>query len=308
MDGKEMMFLGNQGSMTREPSYFRSREEAKETYQDAFGEDDEEFEHKQEQGETHRRGYSQRAESHVHTNAEKEDRFGDGDEGWTEKRKKTDLDTLWSLYYQDKKRDNGRRWGVGTDVTGDDRFINDDGEYQETEFWFGSREDAEEAYESYIERTRGFEDETEEDDDGEDLPIGSEVLIAVVGGLVQLVNRAAERVTDYTQDVSFSAISLIVFPAKAVLGLLLSPLLIPLKLFSTLGPKRTFGVIAVTAVGPLSYLLVHFLLPSIVIRYSVLGGMTFLESFIWISLPSLAIATFVQLLYERYGIDLLMGT
>jgi curved DNA-binding protein CbpA len=83
---------------------------------------------------------------------------------WGGTRRSAHLDSLWRLCYQDgRTRDDGeevRRWGVTTDVTGDERYINADGEYQDTGFWFRTEGDARDAYETYI---RGMRRERSQD-------------------------------------------------------------------------------------------------------------------------------------------------
>ncbi|MDY6779085.1 MAG: J domain-containing protein [Halobacteria archaeon] len=121
-DEKEMIYLDSRGEESESPVYFGSRGRAEEAYLEGFGKGDRRAEDKNGTGES-------------------ED--GDTDGGWSDVQEENRLDPLWVLYSQTKKERGKirRRWGVGTDVTEDNRFINADGEYQEDEFWFDEREE-----------------------------------------------------------------------------------------------------------------------------------------------------------------------
>jgi hypothetical protein len=100
---------------------------------------------------------------------------------------------------------------------------------------------------------------------------------------------------------------MLLLPLKLVLGLALSPFLAILKLFSFFGVGRVFGAIAVAVVGPLMLLFMRLILPPMSFGTSPLGGITVAESFVWISIPALVIAGFVQVLYESSYFGFLTG-
>jgi hypothetical protein len=143
VDGTVRMYLDGDGGMSSDRFYFETEQDARAAYNREYGEasGDDGTAHRQNRRET------------------EEDSRGTGsfeDEGviWGGTRKAGYLDSLWRLCYQEgRTRSDGRkarRWGVTTDVRGDDRYINADGEYQGSEFWFSTEEDARDGYESYI--------------------------------------------------------------------------------------------------------------------------------------------------------------
>jgi len=300
VDEKEFMFLAGDGAMTKEATYFETSDTAEEAYRSAFGERGEK--HENEAEETGRRRYPPKGESYTHVSREEE---GSADRGrWIEKRKKTDLDTLWSLYYQDESRGDGRRWAVVASVVGDNRFINNDGEYQETGFWFKGRKEAEGAHRRYMEKMSSVGEEEGQptpekkaDPSQEEQSVSGSMVSALGDVLGRVLNRARSSVEN------LSPRGLLLLPVKLVLGLVFSPFLVILKIFSVFGAGRLFGALAVTVVGPLTLLVMHLIMPPIVIRSSVVGGMSITESFIWISVPALIIAVVLQVLYERSDID-----
>ena len=310
VEQKEFMFLADDGAMTKEAVYFETSDAAEEAYRSEFGEEekDEEYEHGQEGQETHRRGYSPKSESHTHVSKEKGS--PSTDEGrWGEREKKTDLDTLWSMYYQEKNRGDEKRWAVVASVVGDNRFINDDGEYQESEFWFERRKKAEDAHRRYMGRmsSAGKQDGRKSGPSQETVPSKEKELnsVSVVSGVAGLFRRALRKVRYGTENITPDKILLL--PIKLVLGLILSPFLAILKVFSFFGVGRVFGMIAVAVVGPLTLLFMRLILPPLVIQSSPLGGMTVLESFVWISMPAVVTAAFLQALYERADLGFLTG-
>ena len=159
VEGTKMLYLDTDGSMSTQAVYYATREAAEGNYEKHYGAEDD-FGHEHEKEESHR-GFSQKGETYRQRTEQRTDNFGE--EGWGEKEEFVDFDGLWKLYYQEKSEDGGRRrrWGVTTDVTGDDRFVNPGGEYQRTEFWFDGRHEAMSAYERYVrsmkEAREGFE-------------------------------------------------------------------------------------------------------------------------------------------------------
>ena len=159
VEGTKMLYLDTDGSMSTQAVYYATREAAEGNYEKHYGAEDD-FGHEHEKEESHR-GFSQKGETYRQRTEQRTDGFGE--EGWGEKEEFVDFDGLWKLYYQEKSGDGGRRrrWGVTTDVTGDDRFVNPGGEYQRTEFWFDGRHEAMSAYERYVrgmkEAREGFE-------------------------------------------------------------------------------------------------------------------------------------------------------
>lgn len=162
IDEKEFTFLAGDGAITKEPTYFNDNDAAEEVYRSAFGkeETDEEYGYEHETQTTHRR-YSPKGESYTHVSTEKS--VSTNEVGWGKIQKKTNLDELWSLYYQERSRGEERRWSVVASVAGDNRCINHEGGYQETEFWFNSREDAEDAHRRYMEKMSDAGEENERD-------------------------------------------------------------------------------------------------------------------------------------------------
>ena len=167
VDGVRMLYLDGDGRISDDAVYFGTKATAEETYEEHYGvRGGSEHEHQDGWEDSHR-GFSPDGESYARRTEERQDGFGD--DGWGERVEGAELDELWRLYYQKRERggaDNEartqRRWGVTTDVAGDDRFVNPSGEYQEVEFWFEERAEAVEAYERYVRNTRaareGFED------------------------------------------------------------------------------------------------------------------------------------------------------
>ena len=159
VDGTRKLYLDRDGSMSTQAVYFGTKETAEENYEEHYG-TDEDFGHEHEKEKSHR-GFSAKSESHARRTSEWRDDFGK--EGWGEKKEIAGFDGLWGLYYQERGdgEQRRRRWGVTTDVSGDDRFVNPDGEYQRTEFWFDEKKDAVGAYRRYVRRMEeareGFE-------------------------------------------------------------------------------------------------------------------------------------------------------
>jgi hypothetical protein len=310
VEQKEFMFLADDGAMTKGAVYFETSAAAEEAYRSEFGEEetDEEYEHEQEGQETHRKGYSPKGESHTHVSKEKGSPTAD-EGGWGERKRKTDLDTLWSLYYQEKKRGNQKRWAVVASVVGDNRFINDDGEYQETEFWFEGRKEAENAHKRYMRKVSSVGEERETrgqpSQDAGAAQNGQSVSASVASGVAGFTRQALRRARNSTDEIS--PVSMLLLPLKLVLGLALSPFLAILKLFSFFGVGRVFGAIAVAVVGPLMLLFMRLILPPMVVGTSPLGGITVAESFVWISIPALVVAGFLQVLYESSYFGFLTG-
>jgi len=160
VDGTQMLYLDKDGRMSHDPVYFGKREAAEETYEEHYGVGGG-FEHENEEDwEDSHRGFSPGGESYARRTEERQDGFED--DGWGERVEAAELDELWRLYYQERGQEGGaetekrtqRRWGVTTDVAGDDRFVNPSGEYQEVEFWFEERSEAVGAYERYVRNTR----------------------------------------------------------------------------------------------------------------------------------------------------------
>ena len=304
------MFLADDGTMKKEATYFETSAAAEEEYRSEFGkeETDEEYEHEQESQETHRRGYSPKGESHTHVSKEKGSPSTD-ERGWGERKRKTNLDTLWSLHYQEKNRGNENRWAAVASVVGDNRFINDDGEYQESEFWFERRKEAENAHKRHMREmsSAGGKGEggskpsqgTEPSQDGD--PVFTSVASAVAGFTRRVLRRGENGAGE------MSPVSVVLLPVKLLFGLVLSPFLGILKLFFFFGVGRVFGAIAVAVVGPLMLLVMRLILPPMVIGTSPLGGITVAESFVWISIPALVIAGFLQVLYEGSYLGFLTG-
>ena len=54
-------------------------------------------------------------------------------------------------------------------------------------------------------------------------------------------------------------------------------------------------------------LVMRLILPPMVIGTSPLGGITVAESFVWISIPALVVAGFLQVLYEGSYLGFLTG-
>lgn len=175
VDGTKMLYLDLDGNISTEPVYFGSKEAAEENYEEHYGAEDG-FGYEHDKKESHR-GFSHKGESYRRRTEERTDGFEE--EGWGEKQEAGGFDGLWRLYYQEKrgKGDQNRRWGVTTKVTGDDRFVNPEGEYQRSEFWFDERRKAMKAYKKYVERMKetreGFESGADEAD-GWSPPTGDE--------------------------------------------------------------------------------------------------------------------------------------
>ena len=146
VDDTVVMYLDTDGTLSSEPVYFERRSDAVTAYRETYGGSDDE-----------KKGQDR---SHEDENREDIGYWGETEEG---KR----LDRLWRLCYQRRETPTGgteRRWGVTTDVDGDERYINADGEYQEAEFWFPTEDEARRGYERYIrsmKRSRGNADATE---------------------------------------------------------------------------------------------------------------------------------------------------
>lgn len=158
VDGVRMLYLDDDGGMSDDAVYFGTRSAAERTYEEHYGEEDGfENEHQDEWEDSHR-GFAPGGKSYTRKTEQRKDGFED--EGWGERVEDADLDELWRLYYQERESSTEdetrtqRRWGVTTDVAGDDRFVNPSGEYQEVEFWFEERGEAVGAYESYVRNTR----------------------------------------------------------------------------------------------------------------------------------------------------------
>lgn len=132
-------FLNADGSVSSDPVRFESKEDAETAYRQEYGEDVE--------------GGSEDMDE-TDTTTEETSETSDDETIWGETRRSARLDSLWRLCYQEgRTQPDGqrvRRWGITTDVTGDDRYINPDGEYQETEFWYPTEKDARDAYEGYV--------------------------------------------------------------------------------------------------------------------------------------------------------------
>lgn len=60
-----------------------------------------------------------------------------------------EFDTLWNLYRAETDG-GGTEWLVGTRVDGADHYLNADGEHQTEPHWFQDREDAADAYRTYV--------------------------------------------------------------------------------------------------------------------------------------------------------------
>jgi hypothetical protein len=152
VDGTVSMYLGTDGTVSSDRVYFGTEETARATYREAYGD-----------------GRSERDGTDEPTGEQKDGQtdeqtdgsagsFEDDDVRWGGTRMSTHLDSLWRLCYQEgRTRDGGkkrRRWGVTTDVEADERYINADGDYQGTEFWFSTERRAKEGYEGYIREMR----------------------------------------------------------------------------------------------------------------------------------------------------------
>jgi len=141
-NGQEVEYLDGSGSETTERVGFETREGAERAYEKAFGRDA-----------TRSRGRGKAERSRRYTRGKRAEGFGTTQE-WGETRGEEYLDGLWRLCYQDRVDDDERRWAVTTDGFGS--FLDRSGENRRTEFWFGTREDAEDAYAEYVgERRRG---------------------------------------------------------------------------------------------------------------------------------------------------------
>ncbi|MFP4174192.1 MAG: DnaJ domain-containing protein [Halobacteriales archaeon] len=139
VDGTMTMYLDGDGSVSSDPVYFGTDEAARSAYRNAYSD-----------GETDKGRQNGVGEDTEGNDVTSEDRGVI----WGGTRMSNHLDSLWRLCYQEgRTRTDGRRrkrWGVTTDVSGDDRYINSDGEYQGTEFWFPTEEDARQGYKRYI--------------------------------------------------------------------------------------------------------------------------------------------------------------
>ncbi len=160
VDGVRMLYLDDDGGMSDDAVYFGTKSAAEKTYEEHYGEEDGFGNDHQDEWEDSHRGFAPGGESYTRKTEQRKDSFED--EGWGERVEDAELDELWRLYYQERgsSAEDGTqartqtRWGVTTDVAGDDRFVNPSGEYQEVEFWFEQRSEAVGAYESYVRNTR----------------------------------------------------------------------------------------------------------------------------------------------------------
>jgi curved DNA-binding protein CbpA len=137
VDGTVTMYLGTDGTVSSDPVYFGTEGEARATYREAYGETD-----------------AEEGEDTDETTGESGVSSDEDGVIWGDTRMSTHLDSLWRLCYQEGRTRAGgerrRRWGVTTDVSGDERYINADGVYQGTEFWFPTEDEAREGYRDYI--------------------------------------------------------------------------------------------------------------------------------------------------------------
>lgn len=134
VDDTVVMYLDTDGTLSSEEVYFERRSDAVSTYRETYGD-----------GSEGDRKKGQDRESNGRQNTE--------GIGWGDMRKGKRLDRLWHLCYQRRETPTGgteRRWGVTTDVEGDERYINADGEYQEGKFWFPTEDEARRGYDRYI--------------------------------------------------------------------------------------------------------------------------------------------------------------
>lgn len=195
VDGKKILYLDLDGNISTEAVFFASKEAAEENYEEHYGSEDG-FGYEHDKEESHR-GFSHKGESYRRRTEERRDGFGE--QGWGEKQKVGGFDGLWRLYYQEKHEDGRtrKRWGVTTDVTGDDRFVNPKGEYQQTEFWFDDRGEAVSAYKRYVERMKEARKGFESGEGGEDEAWGGtrqeeETLVFKIADMTVTFSEAVE--------------------------------------------------------------------------------------------------------------------
>lgn len=143
--GTTARYLDKQGGLSNDPVYFGTRKQAEtgydrylEAYSNRRGETG---------GEGRRRGTTK---SHRKQKRKPRSRPDSGGEDETEDAERMKgLDSLWFLYRREIAG-GVERWAVATD-TGSKYYLNDSGEQQRDGFWFSDREDAEAAYNAYME-------------------------------------------------------------------------------------------------------------------------------------------------------------
>ena len=227
VDGTVTMYLDTDGEMSSDRVYFETKEDARRTYRREYGEGSEE------DGGTDQGTGGGFAD---------DGSFKDKDVIWGGTRKSGHLDSLWRLCYQEgRTRSDGRRvrrWGVTTDVRGDDRYINADGEYQGTEFWYPTERDARNGYESYIREmksARGGEETRRESPEsspnrkrtgsGSEYARRHPVVQVALEGIASIPDRvpavvphvrfAVDRVTKHARNPVISFLHYVTFPRLA---------------------------------------------------------------------------------------------
>jgi hypothetical protein len=277
VDGKVFTYLKGTGETSSNPVYFDSKREAREAYK-KYAETDQ---GDSENGTEGRSGGSSGSEkstgAYVHRSKEKRDSFDKEGIRWGGTRKGAYLDRLWRLCYQEGRTENGgdavRRWGATTDVVGDRRFINSDGEYQTTEFWFETEKEAKEAYDSYIREMRQARSKGTRKTAGEDgrdstssgrvygdrhylVEFAYQMASSAVGNLPE---DAQKRVRGAVEEIRPSVVSFLYFVtfervSKAVKNIMKAFLAVYVVLFIDLawGPRLSDSVFTGEGASPLT--------------------------------------------------------
>lgn len=309
VDGEDTEYIDYDGSTTREAVGFETKEQAKRAYESTVGSVNET-----------RRGRARNSttsQSKTRSRGRRNEGFSGGTGEWGEVHKGGYIDDLWRLCYQERTDNTEKRWAVATDTLDD--FLRRGGGYQRGEFWFETREEAEEAYRKYIRKAEDvgdperspFRNTGEETGSGNTGPgeaqrqggertESSQTRAGGQGYASSSTGASTDRRTESLADPLGSAIRTIYefspsHPVKLFLYAVGLPLLIPAKIVSFLGLKRLAGAFVVLAVGPA---VLAFMKSTGAVLNPVLREMTPTDAFFSISLPALLVAAMVQFIYE----------
>lgn len=208
------------------------------------------------------------------------------------------LDRLWSLI---RPGDDVDRWAVvgGPD---NDTFLDGSGRPQDEERWFVTEDLARGAYESYLETAEDIGEDRrspfgDRSSSGRSREYGrkkrrvADSDVASRGPLI-----ASDAVAEFVEALlaktpSFSEI--LKTPWKAIAYILALPLKLPVKALYWIGFKRILGGVSVFLVGPV---VLHYLRSVNLVANPFLRSLSVVDSFIYISVPALALAVALHLL------------